>query len=241
VAERRTRALSVGGETVAVRVRTYGRARRLRVTVAPDGDVRLSAPRRSSETAIDRFLDDLRPWLERTLAAQRARASMLGLARPGSVPLAGRHVPLTWIRDGRPSARVADGELLVTGAAGDASAALERLLRRLAREEAHALCDAWSPRLGVRPRAVRIGDQRSRWGSASARGTVSFSWRLVLAPPSVFEYVAVHELCHLRELNHSPAFWSLVASALPGHRAERDWLRAHGGELRAWSPAAALG
>jgi len=241
VAERRTRALSVGGETVSVRVRTYGRSRRLRVTVAPDGMVQLSAPRRSSEAAIDRFLVEVRPWLARTLAEQRARAGALGLARPGVVPLDGRLAPLTWSRDGRAGARLAGGAVVVSGPADEAAAALERLLRRLAREQAQALLDSWSPRLGVRPGAIRIGDQRSRWGSASARGTVSFCWRLVLAPPSVFEYVAVHELCHLRELNHSPAFWSLVERALPGHRAQRDWLRAHGGELRAWSPAAALG
>jgi predicted metal-dependent hydrolase len=240
--ERRERALAIGGETVSVRVHAYGSARRLRLTVRPDGEVRLSVPWRTSDASIDRFLADTRPWLSRTLDAHRTQANVLGLARPGYVPLGGRLVPVRPADSAWPVARFSpDGGTIQAGGESEAAArAVGRLLRRLAREQADRLCAAWAPQLGVEPCALRIADQRTRWGSASTTGTVSLNWRLVLAPPAVLEYVAVHELCHLREMSHAPAFWSLVSQALPGHRTQRDWLRAHGGELRRWSPSQAL-
>jgi hypothetical protein len=93
-------------------------------------------------------------------------------------------------------------------------------------------------RLRMRYAQLAIRDQRTRWGSCSARGVLSFNWRLVLAPVEVLEYVVVHELCHLREHNHSRAFWRLVDTARPGYRAERDWLERHGPELLAYEPPA---
>jgi predicted metal-dependent hydrolase len=92
-------------------------------------------------------------------------------------------------------------------------------------------------RLGVAYRRIRIGDQRTLWGSCSARGTLSFNWRLILAPLEVVDYVVVHELCHLLVPNHSPSFWSLVERRRPGWREQRAWLREYGPELLAFSPA----
>ena len=101
------------------------------------------------------------------------------------------------------------------------SEALERVIR------VHA------PALGVAPAAVTVRDTRSRWGSASRAGRLSFSWRLVLAPPRVLETVAVHELAHLRVFGHGPAFWALVATRVPEHKAQRRWLLTHAPELHA--------
>ena len=78
---------------------------------------------------------------------------------------------------------------------------------------------------------ITIRDQKTRWGSCSARGTLSFNWRLMLAPPAVLDYVVVHELCHLTHMNHSPAFWALVESVCPDYRIHRKWLKEHGQEL----------
>lgn len=102
---------------------------------------------------------------------------------------------------------------------------------RAARPALVALVEEWAPRVGVDVPRVVVRDQRTRWGSASTRGTVSLNWRLSLCPPGVAEYVVVHELCHLVEMNHSPAFWALVERHLPGHRAPRRWLREHGGAI----------
>jgi predicted metal-dependent hydrolase len=108
--------------------------------------------------------------------------------------------------------------------------------RRAARELVSMVLDDEAPQLGVAYRDVRIRDQRTRWGSCSSRGTLSFNWRLALTPFEVLDYVVVHELCHLREPNHSAAFWKLVASRRPGWRRRRDWLNRHGPELLAFRP-----
>jgi predicted metal-dependent hydrolase len=111
--------------------------------------------------------------------------------------------------------------------------------RRAAREVVTMLVEDESAWLCVEPRRIEIRDQRTRWGSCSSRGTLSFNWRLVLAPLDVLDYVVVHELCHLRVADHSRRFWELVESRRPGWRDQRDWLVEHGPELLAFSPASA--
>jgi predicted metal-dependent hydrolase len=110
--------------------------------------------------------------------------------------------------------------------------------RRAVRELVGMLIEEEASDLGVVPKRIQIRDQRSRWGSCSTRGTLSFNWRLVLAPFEVLDYVVVHELCHLREPNHSGRFWKLVEDRRPHWRAQRDWLHEHGPELLAFRPAA---
>ena len=108
--------------------------------------------------------------------------------------------------------------------------------RRLARRLLTDVCGREAPRLGVSYVRLRIAGQRGRWGSCSSRGTLSFNWRLALAPFEALDYVVVHELCHLREPNHSPRFWALVEAARPDWRVQRAWLREHGAELLAYRP-----
>ncbi len=109
--------------------------------------------------------------------------------------------------------------------------------RRTARELVAMVIEDEAPALGVNYRRVAIRDQRTRWGSCSPRGTLSFNWRLALAPFEVLDYVVVHELCHLREPNHSPRFWDLVTSRRPGWKKQREWLRDYGPELLAFRVA----
>lgn len=78
---------------------------------------------------------------------------------------------------------------------------------------------------------ITIRDQKTRWGSCSSKGTLSFNWRLMLAPPAILDYVIVHELCHLRHMDHSPAFWQAVGEVFPDYASARKWLRKHGQEL----------
>jgi hypothetical protein len=118
----------------------------------------------------------------------------------------------------------------------DPAAVSEHEARRAARELTRMVADDEVPALGVAYARIQIRDQRTRWGSCSSRGTLSFNWRLVLAPFAVLDYVVVHELCHLREPNHSGAFWDLVVSRRPGWREQRAWLRDHGAELLGFQP-----
>jgi predicted metal-dependent hydrolase len=106
-----------------------------------------------------------------------------------------------------------------------------------ARELVSALAEDEAERLEVRYHRIRIGGQRTVWGSCSARGTLSFNWRLVLAPLEVLDYVVVHELCHLRVADHSQRFWTLVERRRPHWRDQRAWLREHGPELLAFRPS----
>ena len=120
----------------------------------------------------------------------------------------------------------------------DAGAVSEQEARRAARELVTMVADEEAQVLGVSFSRIDVRGQRTRWGSCSSRGTLSFNWRLVLAPVEVLDYVVVHEVCHLREPNHSPRFWRLVAERRPEWRRHRDWLRVHGAELLAFQPDA---
>ena len=120
----------------------------------------------------------------------------------------------------------------------DPSAVSESQARRSARELVSTVAQEEAGLIGVEYRRIRIGGQRTLWGSCSPRGTLSFNWRLVLAPPEVLDYVVVHELCHLRVPNHSRRFWELVERHRPHWRQQRDWLRVHGPELLAFRPRA---
>ena len=118
----------------------------------------------------------------------------------------------------------------------DPSTVSETQARRAAREIVSTLAREEAGRVGVEYRRIRIGGQRTVWGSCSPRGTLSFNWRLVLAPVEVLEYVVVHELCHLRVPNHSRRFWALVEQHRPHWRLQRAWLRDYGPELLAFRP-----
>ena len=161
----------------------------------------------------------------------RARPARVGGARRPEAPRgvdAGRpgrgSAPRRRARGVRPRPRRSDRTLVPARGAAPARG-------RRAREAA---------RLGLSYSRIAVRDQRTRWGSCSTRGTLSFSWRLALAPPEVLEYVVVHELLHLREHNHSRAFWQLLDVHRPGWRAEAGWLRMHGEELQAYTPSSSF-
>lgn len=109
--------------------------------------------------------------------------------------------------------------------------ALEKRYKDAAREYIPKRVDYYQTITGGNYSRISIRSQKTRWGSCSAKGTLSFNWRLMLAPPSILDYVVVHELCHLTHMNHSPAFWQTVEKAFPDYRIARKWLKEHGSEL----------
>ena len=234
-------------------LRRSPRARRLRLTVAEDGRVVVTLPERSAARLADEFVVARSAWIRRhqaRLAAERARHAARGpVADGGRIPFAGvphrlevRDLPASRVR-----ARVEHDELaegsdpvirvwMAPGETRSLASVLEAWLRGQAREAIERRIAARAPQLGVRPAAVSIRDQRSRWGSASSRGRLSFSWRLVLAPHAVLDYVVVHELAHLRVPGHNARFWRLVVDVVPEADRARRWLRDHARELR-WTLA----
>jgi len=122
-------------------------------------------------------------------------------------------------------------EICVAGAGDHLARRLADWLKREARRDIIARVDYHAGVMGLQPKRVSVRDQTSRWGSCSSNGTLSFSWRLILMPPDVLDYVAAHEVAHLGEMNHSPRFWALVAQTVPDVTAQKRWLRGHGRDM----------
>ena len=108
---------------------------------------------------------------------------------------------------------------------------LEAIYRKAAREYFPKRVSHYAHILGVTYGKISIRDQKTRWGSCSSEGNLSFNWRLILAPPDVLDYVVIHELCHRKEMNHSKEFWTLVESLMPDYKERRKWLRENGKNL----------
>ena len=149
----------------------------------------------------------------------------------------GEPTPLAVVTADRVHPKVVDGdgfrvELPETLAAPDQEAAIERTLtrwlRRQARDDAQQAIEQYGSPHGLVPSGLAIKDQKRLWGSCTASGVVNLNWRLSLAPPAVFDYVVVHELCHLRHRHHQPPFWRAVAALMPDFERHRHWLRNHG-------------
>jgi predicted metal-dependent hydrolase len=211
-------------------VRRSDRARRIRVRVDPrDGGVEVVLPRRAAAREAAAAVVELRGWIARR-RAEVARAQARVAARGGTVPYLGVDLELR-PEAGRTRVHRRDDVLLVPEGEDAAPAAIERWYRRQARLEIAPRLDAAATALGRGYTTLTIRDQKTRWGSCSATGAMSFNWRLLLAPDVVLEYVVRHEACHLVALDHSPRFWGLMGRLMPGYEVPRRWLRDHGATL----------
>ena len=208
-------------------IRRSDRARRARVTVSPERGVEVVLPRGAAEREADSAVVELRPWIERRLRALDS-AREATRTPPGTVPYLGTVLELV-PEAGRTRAHRRDGRLLVP--AGEPGPAIERWYRRAARAEIPTRVQRAAEAVGARCGPIAIRGQRTRWGSCSPSGALSFNWRLLLAPEAVLDYVVWHEVCHLKVLDHSPRFWSLVAAHCPQHRDHSRWLSRHGSAL----------
>jgi predicted metal-dependent hydrolase len=208
-------------------IRRSTRARRVRVNVHAHTGVEVVLPVRASERAAAAAVQELRPWIERRL--REAHATLARIAERGAtLPYLGESLALV-AQPGRTRVHRRGEALLVP--AGDPRPALERFYRRAARAEIGARLDCATALAGTPYNGLSIRAQRSRWASCSAKGGMSFNWRLLMAPESVLDYVVWHEVCHLEVLDHSPRFWALVERRWPRWREDRDWLRRHGATL----------
>lgn len=213
------------------------RAKRLKLSIDERG-ARLTLPLRASLVAGDRFLQQHRDWL----AAQLARHApddgddTLVPGRTDRLPLRGEYLPLQW-HEGR-YARIerVDDTLHVHMTSRTSTTSLQRTLRAFYEAQARADIGRWLPGyltgLPRAPRQIRLKTMSSQWGSLAPDGTLALDLALVLGRPSAFEYVLVHELCHLIHANHSPAFWHEVEARFPAWRDERAYFHAEGRRLK---------
>ena len=252
------------GETIEVKIqgleipmllRRSTRARRfsLQVSEARRGAV-LTMPPFSSFTDAEEFLSRHLDWLKERVAdlpepvpfTDGAIIPLRGLAHLLRFAGLVRRRGVVWVEEPEDarvapawpaSARVATerlSRLHVSGAEEHAPRRLLDWLKRQAHFDLKLRVDLHAKRLSLMPKRIVVRDQTTRWGSCSTTGALSFSWRLVLAPPFVLDYLAAHEVAHLAHMNHGPRFWAVVARTMPRHEEARDWLRQHGSSLHSY-------
>jgi predicted metal-dependent hydrolase len=233
--KKRAVALDVRGIGVPVEIRRHAGARRLTLRVSKTRrTVVVTVPDQCRMDEADRFLNSHIDWVRERLGRV-----------PAPVPFAdGAHIPLrgdlhrvvfTGAGRGRPVVKIEpSADMPSLAVAGEVQHAARRLKEWLF-AQAHADLDRSVSRharsLGVRARRIGLRDQTTRWGSCSANGLLSFSWRLILAPAYVLDYVAAHEVAHLVEMNHGARFWKLVAQSVPRLEEAKTWLRQQGSDL----------
>ena len=230
----KTTQIEIDGTSVSVAVRTSARARSFRLSLPASGPL-LTLPEQARWADAEAFLFKHRHWL----AARLPRAAMAQrLAAGRIVPVRG--VPHRVIATGTMRGRVevmetAEGPVIrVPGDAAHQPRRLYDWLKAEALADLNRQSQVHAARLGVSVKQVRLRSQSSRWGSCSSTGTINYNWRLILAPPHVLDYVAAHEVAHIVEMNHSPAFWATVKRTLPDMERGKAWLKAHGRELMSW-------
>ncbi|WP_374301762.1 M48 family metallopeptidase [Paracoccus sp. (in: a-proteobacteria)] len=217
------------GNGMRITWRRSARARRMTLRVPRDGGpVVLTLPAHVALSDGAAFAEAKSRWL---LQASERRPAPSIVRHGAAVPIAG--VALTVTPASVRAAEISGGALLLPAARPPGPVA-QAFLKHLAMRQLRAACDRHAAALGRPFAALVLRDTRSRWGSCTSDGRLMFSWRLAMAPPAVLDYVAAHEVAHLRHMDHSPRFWAAVAGLMPDYAPQRDWLRRHGSDLMAW-------
>ncbi|MCR4410120.1 MAG: SprT family zinc-dependent metalloprotease [Candidatus Saccharicenans sp.] len=208
------------------------RRRTVGLEVNDRGELVVRAPEKLSRVAIDEIIRKHRRWIEKKLAEAEKRRQMF---RPKEFVEGekflwlGREYPLRITRESRPALKFTGREFILSARwQGRAGEIFKKLYRRKALNYLRLRTRQLAELNGFKFTRFRLSSAATRWGSCSARGTVSLTWRLILAPPEIIDYVIIHELAHTREKNHSRAFWSLVEAHLPDYRQRRHWLKKYG-------------
>lgn len=219
-----SRELAFGNPPIAVDLRRSARARRLSLRVSRlDGKVSLTLPQRTPEREAIAFLRAREDWVRQHLD----QIAPPVVARIGAaVPFQGRSVQI--VAGPVKRATLRDGALLVPSDPSQTGAKVQAFLRLQARDALADASDTYAAQVGRSFNRLSLRDTRSRWGSCSSKGVLMYSWRLIMAPPDVLNYVAAHEVAHLVEMNHSSAFWDVVAGLMPDYAVHRAWLRQEG-------------
>ncbi len=219
----------VDGRNIPIAIRWNARTRRMILRVNKRGDGGgVTLPLGVSLKAGLDFAADRAVWLMEQIDSHRSSIVLKGGIR---VPFRGEEHVIVEMGPGRGTVCAEDGKLLINGHPEHVARRLVDWFKRQARERTTEIADQKVRMIGLARGKITIRDTRSRWGSCSPSGNLNFSWRLILAPDPVLDYVVAHEVAHLVEHNHSPAFWAVVDRLTPYREIGREWLRAQGNEL----------
>jgi len=229
------RVLDVAGRSMPLTIRQHNQATRITLRIEPGGRaLKMTIPSGLADREVNAFLDRHQGWLLTKLAKFPEDA---GLRSGSAILLRGvRHrIEHTGRLRGLTEAVLVDGEpvIRVSGLEEHLGRRLADFLKKEARRELEALVDAHAYRVRCPVNSISMKDTRSRWGSCSVDGNLSFSWRIVMAPPLVIDYLAAHEVAHLKEMNHGPRFWALCEKLCPEMEEAKGWLKRHGSMLHA--------
>jgi predicted metal-dependent hydrolase len=225
--------LTIGGQKLAVTLRRHAGARRIVLRVDRTGSgIAITLPLRASRKSALDFARSQQDWIMNRIQSPPSPA------REGDcLPVRGIAHKIVHEPSTRGNIRLAGGpgdhdrRVIVTGERVHFERRLRDWLKSEARRDLAAAARAYAARLGVKIRRITLRDPSSRWGSCSQSGDLSFSWRLIMAPPFVLDYVAAHEVAHLVHMNHGPDFWSLVRAVCARSGEARAWLRRRGHSL----------
>jgi predicted metal-dependent hydrolase len=222
--------LKIDGRLLEVRVRLNPRARRMIVKVNPaTGEISVTAPTRRGLSAALDFARGERDWIAGQLAKVRGPVA---LSTGAMIPFQGALHEIRAALRGPSPVWAENSVIWVRGDAAHAPRRVLDFLKREARKAFEARVLDHAGRLNVKPSRITVRDTASRWGSCSSTRALSFSWRLILAPEFVLDYVVAHEVAHLREMNHGPRFWAHVKSIAPDLDAAQTWLKTNGRDLQ---------
>lgn len=231
VTTRGERIHAIAGRELPLRIYENPRARRLTLRIEAGGKgLRITIPPGVPEREVDSFLQRHEGWLESRIAKLPAEA----IVRPGvKIPLRG--VPhLIVHQSGRGTVELAEGNiLLVYGDLAHLPRRVEDFLKAQVKREIEQLVRQHTSTIGRNAKAIRFKDTKSRWGSCTSDGVLSFSWRIGMAPPAIINYLVAHEVAHLIEMNHGPNFWKLCLELCPDTERCKAWLRRNGSALQA--------
>ncbi|MBB2749374.1 UNVERIFIED_ORG: hypothetical protein GGI57_000040 [Rhizobium aethiopicum] len=230
-----TRTLDVAGRLMPLTIKQHDRATRITLRIEPGGRaLKMTVPKGLAAREVNAFLDRHKGWLLTKLAKFSTDA---GLRDGGEILFRGlsHRIQHTGSLRGLTEAVSIDGRpvLRVSGMEEHVGRRIAAFLKKEARAELVKLATMHAAAIRAPIRSISMKDTRSRWGSCSSEGNLSFSWRIVMAPPSVIDYLAAHEVAHLREMNHGPRFWALCKKLCPGMEEAKSWLKRHGSQLHA--------
>ncbi len=219
--------IEIGDPPIPVKIKRSARARRYSLRISnKDGSISLTVPKYAAMSEAMDFAREQEGWMRKHLAKQ---LKPLPLVIGGSVLFDGDYRRIEQ-GSGR-AVRFEDGILRVPGKADKVASKLRAYFKTMARERMVAASVHYADLIEKPIGRVTLRDTRSRWGSCTSDGNLMYSWRLIMAPREVQAYVAAHEVCHLIEMNHSDAYWALVAGIFPNYKVRRGWLKKNGSLL----------